>query len=156
GVTETLGHGLLEPGQVRVDLVGESVRCGPRAQVGLAGLGGDGEARRDRQSQVRHLGEGGPLTAEQVLEVLVSFAEVIDELGVLARFRGLVGLSSHVASLPDPADAHAWGGLRAMYAPKSTWCNTLRRTARCRARSRSMGTLPCPQRSTPTTRINEE
>src|SRR5207244_7908078 len=56
-----------ELAELTVDLVGEAV--GPAAvHVGAAGVGGDGEAGRHRQPEDRrHLGQVGPLAAEQVL-----------------------------------------------------------------------------------------
>ena len=55
-------------------------RARPVGQVRPAGLGGDREARRDRQPELRHLGEVGALAAQQVLLVLVAFGEVVDVL----------------------------------------------------------------------------
>ena len=52
--------------------------------VGRAHLGGDGEARRHRQAEARHLGEVGALAAQQLLHVGVAVglagAEQIDPL----------------------------------------------------------------------------
>ena len=45
-------------------------------QVLPAGLGGDGESRRDRQAQLGHLGEVRALAAEQILLILVALGEV--------------------------------------------------------------------------------
>jgi hypothetical protein len=67
---------------VGVDLVQEPLREAPRAQVGVAGLRGDGESGRHGEVQVGHLGEVGPLAAQEVLHLLVALAEVVDVLGL--------------------------------------------------------------------------
>ncbi|GAB3351427.1 hypothetical protein GCM10027452_20570 [Micromonospora halotolerans] len=79
-VTELAAHLPLQRLQVRLDLGGQPVRLPAGRQVRLAGLGGDGEAGRDRQAEIGHLGQVGPLAAEQVLEVLVALGEVVDVL----------------------------------------------------------------------------
>ena len=79
-VAERLAHGLLERGQVLADLGVELGRRAAVLEVVPAGVGGDGEAGRDGQAQVRHLGEVGALAAEQVLLVLAALAEVVDPL----------------------------------------------------------------------------
>ena len=61
---------LADLGERRLDLLLEAVR--QLAAVGVVGgadLGGDGEARRHRQAEARHLGEVGALAAQQVLHV---------------------------------------------------------------------------------------
>ena len=60
----------------RVEAVGRAAV----PQVVPAGIGGDGEAGRHGQAEIRHLGEVRPLAAEKVLEVLVTLGEVIHEL----------------------------------------------------------------------------
>ena len=64
-----------------IHLVHKPAGEGTGTQVGQAGLRCDREARRDRQSQVRHLGEVRPLPAEQVLHLLIALVEVVDVLG---------------------------------------------------------------------------
>ena len=77
GVAEPAAHRLLERGEVRGHLVGEAVGLGAVLEVGPAGLRGDGEARRDGEPEVAHLGEVGPLAPEQVLLVAVTVGEVV-------------------------------------------------------------------------------
>jgi hypothetical protein len=50
-------------------------------QVVAAGVGGDGEAGRHGQAQVRHLRQVGSLATQQVLLLLAALAEVVDPLG---------------------------------------------------------------------------
>ncbi len=68
-VAHRLAHRSLQPGACLGQLLGEPL--GPaRFHIGPAGVGGDGEARRDRQVQHRrHLGQVGPLAAEEVLHL---------------------------------------------------------------------------------------
>lgn len=80
GLAELLAHGPLQGVEVRTHLVAELLGLVTAVEVRLARLGGDGEARRDGQTQVGHLGEVGPLAAEKVLEVAVALGEVVDEL----------------------------------------------------------------------------
>ena len=64
---------LADLGQRRLDLGLQPV--GQLAAVGVVGgadLGGDGEARRHRQAEARHLGEVGALAAEQVAQTGMS------------------------------------------------------------------------------------
>ncbi len=79
-LSELLAHLRLEGGKVGADLFAQRGRGRAALEVDLAGLGGDGEAGRDRQTQVGHLGEVGSLAAEKVLEVAVALGEVVDEL----------------------------------------------------------------------------
>lgn len=79
-LAELLAHLRLEGGEVRADFLAQRGRGLAAFEVDLAGLGGDGEAGRDRQTQVGHLGEVGTLAAEKVLEVAVALGEVVDEL----------------------------------------------------------------------------
>ncbi len=84
-VAEAAAHLALQGLQVRLDLRGQAVGLTPGRQVRLAGLGGDREAGRNRQAEVGHLGQVGPLAAEQILQILVALGEVVHVL-VLARF----------------------------------------------------------------------
>jgi hypothetical protein len=79
-VAELPAHLLFQLPQVLADLAGEPVRDGALTQVLAAGLGGDDEPRRHRQAQVGHLRQIRALAAEQVLQVLISLSEVVDEL----------------------------------------------------------------------------
>ena len=79
-VAEPAADRVLQVPQRHRDLHPQRVRLPAAGQVVAARLGGDGEARRDRQAEVRHLGEVGPLPAQQVLLVLVTLAELVDEL----------------------------------------------------------------------------
>ncbi len=80
GLPELLAHRRFEGVEVCTHLVTQCRGLVPAVEVRLARLGGDGETRRDGKAQVGHLGEVGTLAAEEVLEVLVSLGEVIDEL----------------------------------------------------------------------------
>jgi hypothetical protein len=67
-VAERLADDALDLLQARGDFGGQVGGIGLAVGIVVdAGLGGDREARRDRQSQRGHLGEVGPLAAEQVL-----------------------------------------------------------------------------------------
>jgi hypothetical protein len=79
-LAELLAHGGFQCVQVLRDLLTQLRGLLTVLEIGTTGLGGDGEAGRDRQPEVGHLGEVGPLAAEQVLEVLVAFGEVVHEL----------------------------------------------------------------------------
>ena len=48
-----------------------------RGQVGVAGLGGDGEAGRDRQPDARHLDQVRALAAEQAAHGVPTAADVL-------------------------------------------------------------------------------
>src|SRR5439155_9402295 len=50
--------------------------------VGAARVGCDGEAGRDGHPQLRHLGQAGPLAAEQLAPALGRLVEVVDEAPV--------------------------------------------------------------------------
>ena len=80
GVTESPPDLVLQPPQRHGDLHPQLVGLATLLEVEAAGLGGDREARRHRQAQPRHLGEVRTLAAEQVLLVLVTLAEVVDQL----------------------------------------------------------------------------
>ena len=79
-VAELPAHGLLHPPQMLADLRGKPLGDAAMFQVVTAGLGGDSEARRHGQADVGHLGKVRALAAQQVLQVLVAFAECVDEL----------------------------------------------------------------------------
>ena len=69
GVADGLAHGLLEPcprgGHLGVEALGPAAR-----HVVAAGVGRDGEPRRDRELECRrHLGQVGALAAQEVLEL---------------------------------------------------------------------------------------
>ena len=65
-----------------------------------ADLGGDGEPRRHRHADVRHLGEVGTLAAEQVLHVLVSLGlAAAEEINALYALSGCLGLGLGLAGL---------------------------------------------------------
>ncbi|GLW53110.1 hypothetical protein Kpho01_11210 [Kitasatospora phosalacinea] len=77
------------------DLLVQRSRLAAGLQEDLAGVGGDGEPRRDGETQVGHLGEVRTLPAEKVLQVLVSFGEGVNKL--LLRRHG--SFSSHTVGL---------------------------------------------------------
>ncbi len=80
GLAELLAHLLLERVQVGADLLVQGGGLGAGLQEDLAGLGGDREPRRDRKTQVGHLGQVRALAAKKILEVLVSFSEGVNKL----------------------------------------------------------------------------
>ena len=79
-VAELAAHLLFERGHGGVDLIHQPGRVVTVGQVLTAGLGGDREARRNRDPQLRHLGEVGPLAAEEVLLTLVTFGKCVHQL----------------------------------------------------------------------------
>lgn len=85
-LAEPLAHALFEGFQMSGYLVTECRRFLAAVQVDLAGVGRDGETGRHGQPEVGHLGEVRTLPAEQILEVLVSLGEVINELHYLRTF----------------------------------------------------------------------
>ena len=109
GVAELPAHLLFQLPQMLADLIGETVRDGPLAQVLPAGLGGDDEPGRHRQAQVGHLRQIRALAAEQVLQVLVSLGEVVDEL------------RHCTLSLYLPARAHQRNGGRCVDGYPAVW-----------------------------------
>ena len=80
-IAEVAADGLLDLAHRDRGLDLHRARQAALGEVGAAGVGGDGEARRDRHAQVGHLGEVRALAAEELLLVLVSLAEPIDVLG---------------------------------------------------------------------------
>lgn len=95
GLAELLAHLLLKGVQVGADLLVEGGGLAAGLQEDLAGLGGDGEPRRDGEAQVGHLGQVRALAAEKILEVLVSFGEGVNKL-LLGRHGSV---SSHTVAL---------------------------------------------------------
>ena len=63
-------------------------------QVVATRLGGDREAGGHREAQAGHLRQVRRLAAEQVLLVLITLAEVVDELLHLRSFPAPAGISS--------------------------------------------------------------
>jgi hypothetical protein len=73
-IAERLAGDLLDRFQrLRPPGLPELVRIGPLVGSSGADLGGDGEARRHRQAQLRHLGQVGALAAQQVRRAPLSF-----------------------------------------------------------------------------------
>ena len=76
---------------------------GERGRLGVvvlhAGLAGDREARRDRKSHARHLGEVRTLAAEQELHALVALG-VVAAVGVLAEREDALCLRQLHGSFP--------------------------------------------------------
>jgi hypothetical protein len=72
-----------------------------------ADFGGDGEARRHRETDAGHFGQVGTLAAEQGLHgavaVSLAVAPGVDDLGGLSRFGGILGVFSHRRE-------EGWGG----------------------------------------------
>ena len=79
-VAEHAAGGLPDLGQRRLDLVGELVRIGP---VGLGEVGtdfgGDGEAWRNGNADVGHLGQIGALAAEEIAHAGLAFCGAVPE-----------------------------------------------------------------------------
>src|SRR5262249_51236525 len=78
---------------------------------GVAGFGGDGEAGRDREAGVGHLGAAGALAAEEVAHAGAPLVEEIDPLLRGTRRRGgLLHYLSHVLLplLIEPPTAVGW------------------------------------------------
>ena len=90
GLAELAAHLLLERLQVLADLLGQLFGSLPLLQVGPARLGADREPRRDRQAQVRHLGQVRALAAQQVALVLAALGEVVHVLGLGTDLDGVM------------------------------------------------------------------
>ncbi len=108
-VAETPAHLRLERRQMLPDLRIQALGHRPGGQIRPARVRGDGEPRRHRQAEVGHLGEVRTLPAEQILEVLVTFGEVVDVLGRLRGGRSSrrhVGLPEVLAYDKGVADPH--------------------------------------------------
>ncbi len=100
GLAELLAHALFQRLEVRTHLVAQLGRRVTAVEVDLARLGGDGEARRDGQPEVGHLGEVGALAAQKILQILVALGEVVDELlGIFVFRHGSRLLEDAVAAL---------------------------------------------------------
>ncbi len=89
-VAELLAHHLLDLGDVRLDLGVERLRVGLLVVVVVgADLGGDRHAGRDRETDVRHLGEVGALAAEErFLGAVPVRLATTEEVDVLVLFCG--------------------------------------------------------------------
>ena len=82
-VTEPLASLALEVDHVGANVVPEALRQLPTGGVvGVAGLGGDREARRNRQSGVGHLRQAGALPTQQAAHARVALREGVDQLAV--------------------------------------------------------------------------
>jgi hypothetical protein len=80
-------HRRLEGTQVVIHLGPQLAGLLTVGQIHRASLGGDGEARGYRQPHPRHLGQLRPLSAKEILQVLVAFSELVHKLrhgGLLA------------------------------------------------------------------------
>lgn len=102
GLAELLAHLLLEGVEVRTHLVTQCHRLIATVEVDLASLRGDDEPGRNRQAEIGHLGEVRALPAQEVLEVLVSLGEVVNELhyvGIFVFRHGSRLLDDSVAAL---------------------------------------------------------
>ncbi len=83
-VAEALARLLLQRGHVRQHVVPQARRqLLAGGVVGVAGLGGDGEAGRHRQAGIRHLGQSGALAAEQAAHLRVALGKGVDQLARL-------------------------------------------------------------------------
>ena len=113
GVAQAAAHPLLELLQVAGDLLQHAVgELAPGRPVGVAGLTGHREPQRDGQAHVGHLGQVGPLPAQQVLHVLVALLEVVHEL--VGH-----GATSDLLPSPSPVEVHpAW---RRIVAASQSW-----------------------------------
>jgi hypothetical protein len=79
-VAELAAHALFQCVQVAADFIVKAVGGGAVRQVVAARVGRDREPRGHRQAEIGHLGQVRALTSQEVLEILVTFCEVIDEL----------------------------------------------------------------------------
>jgi hypothetical protein len=86
-VAQPAAHRRLQRGEVPGDLLVQSGRPPAGAEIALTGHRGDGETGRHRQPEIGHFREVGAFATEQILEVLVAFGEVVDEL--LGRYVAL-------------------------------------------------------------------
>ena len=66
-LAEALPHPRFHVRQMLAHLIGQLRRLSTRLQIRLAGLDRDREPRRDRQAEVRHLGQVGALATQQIL-----------------------------------------------------------------------------------------
>ena len=77
GVAQVAAHFVFDASQGSGDLGGKRLGDGRLLEVCAARLGGDREARGNRQAELRHLGEVRSLASEQVLHRLVTLGEVV-------------------------------------------------------------------------------
>ena len=80
GVAELAAHGPFQCVQVAADFIVKAVGGGALRQVVAARLGRDREPGGHGQAEIGHLGQVRALASQEVLEILVTFCEVIDEL----------------------------------------------------------------------------
>src|SRR5262249_56746349 len=84
GVAEASARDLLDPTQGRLDLAPQLVRVAPPILIVMgADLGGNGEAGWNRDAEVYHLGQAGPLATQKLLHagaaVRAAAAEEVDQ-----------------------------------------------------------------------------
>jgi hypothetical protein len=79
-IAELAANRCLQLIQVVRDFLVETFRSGASLQVVTTRLGGNNESGRYREAEIGHLGQVGTLTAQQVLQILVTFGKVINEL----------------------------------------------------------------------------
>jgi len=106
GIAKAGANPLLDPAQGGRDFFLQIGGIGPSVgEIGVADLGGDGEAGRHRQTQGRHLGQIGALAAEQIAHlgaaVRLAAAELVDPL----RHRSALPLD--LGKIRDPAKSRA-------------------------------------------------
>ena len=77
---ETFAGLLFQRLHMRLDGVHQPGRQFVLFQIGVAGIGGDGEAGRDVQPDLRHLAQIRALAAEQHLVLAVTFFEIVNVL----------------------------------------------------------------------------
>ena len=80
GIAEALAGLLLEPRDRGVDLRVEPVDLAARRHVRAARVGRDGEAGRNGDAELGHLGEPDPLAAEKLAAALGGLVEPVDEM----------------------------------------------------------------------------
>ena len=129
GVAELLAHALLEVLAVLVDLVEDALRPHVAgAGVGDAGLARDGEAGRDGQADVGHLGEVGALAARDPLGLGDGLARDLGHVvAVGVEAKAVYVLFCHFSPLLSYVRTPHGAHLRHRGRARSTLCHILAR-----------------------------
>ena len=80
GIAELPAHGVFQVAEVAVDFPVKTVRRRAVLEVIATCIRGYGEAGRHRKAEIGHLGQVRALATKEILEVFVTFCEVIHEL----------------------------------------------------------------------------
>ena len=117
GISEALSGLLLEPREMLVDLLVETLDLAAGGHEGAAGVGRDREAGRNGDAELRHLGEPDPLAAEELAAAFRGLVEAVDVAGHRAAdvviCRQLVPVSGAWHGTPRPTRASAARSRRA-------------------------------------------